>query len=78
MLEALVRAAVALGATLLAALILLIVWVFVAVMPTDIMAHRDCLAQGYPKVETTITLESYCINLDGAVTNAVVPVEEVR
>ena len=41
--------------------------------PMHIMAESKCLAMGYPEVRTTVGLKSYCINLDGAVTNKVVP-----
>ena len=41
-------------------------------MPVNLSAEAECLAKGYPRTSTTVTLKSYCMNLDGAVTGKVV------
>ena len=48
-------------------LYLIFIW-----FPVHLSAEGKCLAKGYPETSTAITLKSYCMNLDGAVTGKVV------
>jgi len=39
--------------------------------PVSVYAEADCLSKGYPRSLVTITLDRYCMGLDGVVTVAV-------
>lgn len=52
---------------------MLMVYVMFVWTPVHLMHEEDCLALGYPKTNTTITLKGYCTNIDGVVTKKVVP-----
>lgn len=36
--------------------------------PVELYADMKCKQRGYPRADVTISLESYCMTLDGAVT----------
>lgn len=52
---------------------LLAAYILFFVLPVAFKADADCLKAGYPKASTTIFLDSYCLNMQGAVTTVVVP-----
>lgn len=37
----------------------------VVYLPAEMYASGKCLEKGYPKAEVTLSLDSYCINLEG-------------
>ena len=53
----------------IAATILYLVFVW---MPFHVANESACLSKGYPETRTTISLDAYCLNIDGVVTGKVV------
>ncbi len=48
------------------ALYIIFVWI-----PVHLSNESECLAKGYPKTNTTVSLDGYCTNIEGAVTGKV-------
>ena len=46
-------------------------------LPVLLWADIKCLEAGWPKAHVTITLQVYCVNIEGAVKGKVVPVKDV-
>jgi hypothetical protein len=42
-------------------------------VPVALSAEIDCLEMGFPETRTTITLKSYCVNMEGVVRSVVKP-----
>lgn len=40
-------------------------------LPIHLSHERDCYEKGFPEVKTTVGLQGYCMNIDGAVTGKV-------
>lgn len=47
---------------------LFLMYVIFVVAPVQMLAEVACLELGYPVTMTTITLDSYCMTVEGAVT----------
>lgn len=66
------------GDTIFFAVIILALLMFVYLLVgtgVAVVAEARCLEQGYPKSATSIFLDSYCMNLDGATRGKVVPLD---
>ena len=48
--------------------VIFVAYLFLVLLPVSMWAENKCLAKGYPKTNVTITLDVYCMNMDGAVT----------
>ncbi len=54
-------------------ILLIILFLMLIYLPIKTINLSECLEQGYPESKTTLFLDGYCINLDGAVTGKVKP-----
>ncbi|GAG03234.1 unnamed protein product, partial [marine sediment metagenome] len=45
-------------------------------LPVHLLNEADCLKMGYPETSTSITLDGYCMNIEGAISGKVVPLAE--
>ncbi len=59
--------------TLFGPLLLFMLFLTFIYLPIEAINSSECLEQGYPESKTTLFLDGYCINLDGAVTGKVKP-----
>lgn len=57
---------VVIGLLALSMIALLVIW-----LPAHLMHEIECLEKGFPVAKTTITLDGYCMNTEGAVTAVV-------
>lgn len=61
------------GLALAGSIATLLLYTLIIWFPVHMIQEVECLEQGYPEIRTTIGLTGYCINLEGAVTNQVIP-----
>ena len=66
------------GLTMVGIIALFFISILFVVIPVQLVAESKCLAAGYPAAKVTISLDTYCVNLDGVVTNKVVKVEDLK
>ena len=54
---------------LIAALLLgMMLFILFVIFPVSMWANAECAKRGFPKAEVLWNLDTYCMNLDGAVT----------
>lgn len=46
-------------------------------LPLTVIAESECLKAGYPEARVTVSLDRYCVKLDGDARHVVVPSAEV-
>lgn len=66
--------ALAIGAALMSLVVLFVLYILFVYAPVDLWGQEQCLKRGFPEHRTTVTLDVYCLNIEGVVQGKVVEV----